>query len=81
MARPRGESVAQATLHVLTQNPAVADAWRSLAARARVEEHRLRLEALPPEARLIQVRPLQRPAARRPGSRVSCLAAGRPRAA
>ena len=52
-AAPR-ESAAQAALHVLTQNPAVADAWRSLASRARVEEHRLRLEALPPEARLAQ---------------------------
>lgn len=52
-AAPR-ESAAQAALHVLTQNPAVADVWRSLASRARVEEHRLRLEALPPEARLAQ---------------------------
>ena len=48
------ENAAPAVLHVLAQDPATADAWRSMAARARVEEHRLRQEALPPEARLAQ---------------------------
>lgn len=47
-------SAAPAVLHALAQDQAVAQAWRSLAARARMEEHRLRLEALPPEARLVQ---------------------------
>ncbi len=46
------DGLAQAALHTLTQDSATAQAWRSLAGRARVEEHRLRLEALPPGARL-----------------------------
>ncbi|BEQ14982.1 PD-(D/E)XK nuclease family protein [Desulfoferula mesophila] len=46
------ESAAQAILHELAQSDDNAQAWRSLAARARVEEHRQRLETLPPEARL-----------------------------
>ncbi|MBU1274369.1 MAG: PD-(D/E)XK nuclease family protein [Proteobacteria bacterium] len=45
------DGLAQAALHALARDPAVADSWRSLAARARVEEHRLRLEAMPPEDR------------------------------
>ncbi|MBU2468480.1 MAG: transglycosylase domain-containing protein, partial [Proteobacteria bacterium] len=47
----RVETTVDLPLHALARDPAVADSWRSLAARARVEEHRLRLEAMPPEDR------------------------------
>lgn len=56
LLRPRPASasaggLAQAVLHALAQEPAVAQGWRSLTARARVEEHRLCLDTLPPQAR------------------------------
>ncbi|MCB2192392.1 MAG: PD-(D/E)XK nuclease family protein [Deltaproteobacteria bacterium] len=48
------DGAAPAVLFAMVKEPGAAGAWEALAGRSRVEEHRLRLEALPPEARLQQ---------------------------